>query len=158
MEIAWNLVSEDLNSTQDLIFSTTQKHVRDRFRLLVDKHKKQKTKMREEEASSGLQFVETELDNILRNINDEMKVYLEKYEMFTKEKQTEKLEELKWQKKYDTKQWKVSAKTNKRRNTSPEEKYFKFKRNNGSKTLCYLQARCEQDYALKEEETNNNNT
>ena len=31
---AWNLVSEDLNSTQDLIFSTTQKYVHDRFRLL----------------------------------------------------------------------------------------------------------------------------
>ena len=45
------------------------------------------------------------------------------------------------------------SETNKRRNTSPEEKYFKFKRNNGSETLCYLQARFEKDYALKEEET-----
>ena len=146
---SWNLVSEDLNSTQDLIFSTTQKSVRDRFRLLVDKHKK---KMRDEEASSGLQFEETELDNLLQNINDEMKVYLEKYETLTKEKQTEKQQELQKAEEVRDKAMESFSETNKRRNTSPEENSFKFKRNNGSETLCYLKAHCEQNYVLKKEE------
>ena len=37
---AWSAVADDLNVIQEVLFFTNQKSVRDRFRLLIDKHKK----------------------------------------------------------------------------------------------------------------------
>ena len=37
---SWKMVSEDLNTITELNFSTTQKSVRDRYRLLIEKQKK----------------------------------------------------------------------------------------------------------------------
>ena len=48
---SWSLASQDLNLLLEIVFNTTQKPVRDRYRLLIDKNKK---KMREQEGSSFL--------------------------------------------------------------------------------------------------------
>ena len=56
------------------MFNTTQKSVRDRYRLLIDKHKK---KMREKEGSSGTVDNETELESLLQNIKEEAETALE---------------------------------------------------------------------------------
>ena len=145
---AWNLVSENANSNKDLTFMTSQKSVRDRFKLLCDKHKR---KMREEESSSGLHFEESELDNLLQNIIDEMKNFLETHENQTKEKLAEKKDELEKAEEVRQKALETFSETKKRKSTSPENSK-KFKRNSGSETLEFLRTRGEQEYSAKKEE------
>ena len=109
----WNLVSENANSNKDLTFMTSQK--------------------------SGLHFEESELDNLLQNIIDEMKILAEKKD------ELEKAEEV-HQKALET-----FSETKKRKGTSPENSK-KFKCNSGSETLEFLRTRGEQEYSAKKEE------
>ena len=66
----WTSLSDDLNSIalENLLFSTTQKSVRDRFKNIMNKYKK---KIRQQEASSGGVDENTELDNLIENIKGE---------------------------------------------------------------------------------------
>ena len=64
---AWTSVSEDLNAinmSANSPFVTTQKSVRDRYKYLLADFK---TRMRLQEASSGTNEEQTELDNLLEN-------------------------------------------------------------------------------------------
>ena len=81
---AWSMISDDLNIIQELSFNTTQKSVRDRYRLLLDKYNK---KNRQQLAASGSVETETELDQLLRNIKEESDTCLEEFEKISQEKQ-----------------------------------------------------------------------
>lgn len=83
---SWKTVSEDLNSITEVLFSTNQKSVRDRYRLLLDKHTK---KMRQEESSSGTTVEESELDKLLQNIQEESEVYIAHYQQENEKTQLE---------------------------------------------------------------------
>lgn len=65
---AWTSIAVDLGALEDITFNVTQKSVRDRYRLLVEKHK---GKMRSQEGESGSTTEETELDQLLQNITEE---------------------------------------------------------------------------------------
>ena len=80
---AWSLVSEHLNAIQHITFSTSQKSVRDRYRLLIEKHKK---KMREQESSSVTVDEETELDNLLQNVKEDADTANENHDKTSQEK------------------------------------------------------------------------
>ena len=62
---AWQFVADSLNQMEHPTFSISQRSVRDRFRVIIDKHKR---KMREEGAASGISSEETELDIALQDI------------------------------------------------------------------------------------------
>ena len=47
---AWSSIASDLGELQEVSFTVTQKSVRDRYRLLLEKHKR---KMRTQEGESG---------------------------------------------------------------------------------------------------------
>ena len=71
----WSPISMDINTVKKVKFTTSQKSVRDRYKLLLEKHKK---KMRRQIGESGSVAVETELDNLLPNIKDEAETFQEK--------------------------------------------------------------------------------
>ena len=79
---SWMMVSEDLNMIPELNFSTTQKSVRDRYHLLIEKHKK---KQCNEINSSGTVSEEKEID-ILPNIVEKAEVFLQQHQKATKNK------------------------------------------------------------------------
>ena len=148
---SWNLISENLNMITDIEnkFSTSQKSVRDRFKLLIDQHKK---KMREQENSSGQNFEETELDNLLQNIVDEMAVHTENIANETlekkrqKESDTEKATEIRQQALETLKE------TKKRKGEQCGSSSNVKRRNSGSETLQYLQSKSKEEMALRREE------
>ena len=83
---AWSTVAEDLNNIKEHNFVVTQKSVRDRFKLVMEKFSR---KMSQEIASSGTNIEETELDQLCEEIKGEMDVYTEKYEDIDRKKQKE---------------------------------------------------------------------
>ena len=84
---AWTSVAEDLNKvTEEVIFNVSQKAVRDRTKLLIDKFKR---RMREEEASSGTVQEQTELDVLLEEIKGETEEASEKCEAMNSRKKKE---------------------------------------------------------------------
>ena len=80
---AWKNIASDLCEVKEITFSVNQKSVRDRYRLLSEKHKK---KMRAQEGSSASNTDETELDQLLQNIMEESQEASENYEKDTKDK------------------------------------------------------------------------
>lgn len=80
---AWKNIASDLCEVKEITFNVNQKSVRDRYRLLLEKHKK---KMRAQEGSSGSNTDETELDQLLQNIVEESREASENYETDTKDK------------------------------------------------------------------------
>ncbi|CAB3991823.1 Hypothetical predicted protein [Paramuricea clavata] len=62
---AWTSIANELNAVQEIRFCVTQKAVRDRMKLLVERHKK---KTREEESASGISPEESEIDEALDTI------------------------------------------------------------------------------------------
>ena len=89
---AWKNIASDLCEVKEITFNVNQKSVRDRYRLLAEKHKK---KMRVQEGSSGSNTDETELDQLLQNIVEESEEASENYEKDTKEKQEKGLKDRK---------------------------------------------------------------
>ena len=65
-----------------------QKSVRDRYRLLTEKHNK---KMRAQEGASGSGAVETKLGQLLQNTMEESEEATENHDKETKEKQEKDL-------------------------------------------------------------------
>ena len=151
---AWSSVSEDLNSIQELTFTTSQKSVRDRYRLLLDKHVK---KIRRQEGESGSIEEETELDVLLQNIKDEAGVAQENYDKITQEKQEKLTAESQNAEEIRLKAMETLSDTNKRRASSSSSDFDdispkRTKRNNGTDTMVYLKARAEQEYELRQRE------
>ena len=64
---AWTSVAVDLGALEDITFNVTQKSVRDRYRLLVEKHKR---KMRSQEGESGSNTEETKLDQLIKKTRE----------------------------------------------------------------------------------------
>ena len=89
---AWTNIASDLCEVKEVTFNVNQKSVRDRYRLLLDKHKK---KMRAQEGSSGSSVDETELDQLLQNIMEESEEASENYDKDAKEKQEKVLKDRK---------------------------------------------------------------
>ena len=89
---AWTNIASDLCEVKEVTFNVNQKSVRDRYRLLLDKHKK---KMRAQEGSSGSSVDETELDQLLQNIMEESEEASENYDKDAKEKQEKGLKDRK---------------------------------------------------------------
>ena len=81
---AWTMIANDLNSVREVKFQVTQKSVRDRCKLLIDKFKRQ---MREEEGASGIVVEPKEIDTLLREIKEESDVAAENYTEMNKQKQ-----------------------------------------------------------------------
>lgn len=73
----------DLCEVKEITFNVNQEFVRDRYRLLLEKHKK---KMKAQEGSSGSNTDETELDQLLQIIVEESREASENYETDTKDK------------------------------------------------------------------------
>ena len=59
---AWTSIANELNAVQEIRFCVTQKAVRDRMKLLVERHKK---KTRDEESASGISPEQSEIDEAL---------------------------------------------------------------------------------------------
>ena len=83
---AWSSVLDDLNAINlsGSSFSTTQKSVRDIHKLLLDKFKKN---VRQQEASSGTNEEQTELDKLLEYIKEEVEVHVQDHSKNTLEKE-----------------------------------------------------------------------
>ena len=86
----WTNIASDLCEVKEVTFNVNQKSVRDRYRLLLDKHKK---KMRAQEGSNGSSVDETKLDQLLQNIMDESEEASENYDKDAKEKQEKGLKD-----------------------------------------------------------------
>ena len=78
----------DLNTVKEVKFTTSQKSVRDRYKLLLEKHNK---KMRMQIGESGSVAVETELDNLLSNIKEEAETFQEEIDKATQELHAKKI-------------------------------------------------------------------
>ena len=114
----------------------------------VDKHKK---KMRNEEAASGVDCEESELDNILQNLKEETEETAETYNKQTcgknQQEQAEKTsaEEVR-------KQAMESLSETKKRKSLGMEEGTKPKRNTGSDTMVYLKQCAEQENDIRQQE------
>ena len=149
---AWSMVSDDLNAMQDPVFTTSQKSVRDRHRLLITKYKQ---KMRAQENPSGITDEETELDNLLENIKEEADIASETHDAQSKQKQEQLENDAKNAEDVRQKAMESFSETKKRKElgledlTSPKKRE---KRNNGSETLCYLREKYATEQELRKEE------
>lgn len=81
---AWTSVAYELNAIQEIRFAVTQKAVRDRLKLLIERFKR---KMREEETASGVCPEESQLDQALYNILEIMEEAEQQYDKGAHEKQ-----------------------------------------------------------------------
>ena len=145
---AWSTVEEDLNNIKEHNFVVTQKSVRERFKLVMEKSSR---KMSQEIASSGTNIEETELDQLCEEIKGEMDVYTEKYEDIDRKKQKEIENGQKNAQEVRTKAMESLSETRKRKEQEGVDKEVK-KRNTGSETMVYLKERTEKEMALKKEQ------
>ena len=147
---AWTSVSDDLNAINlsGSSFSTTQKSVRDRHKLLLDKFKKM---VRQQEGSSGTNEEQTELDNLLENIKEEVEVAVQNHAKNTLVKEqslqndSEKAQDIR------QKAMESLSESRKRKGIDSEQSH-KSKRNTGSETMSYLINRSEKDFELRKQE------
>ena len=86
---SWKMVSEDLNTITELSFSTTQKSVRDRYCLLIEKHKNNAMKL----IHQSLFLKKKKLDILLQNIVEETKVFLQQHQSESNRKQKQMTED-----------------------------------------------------------------
>ena len=144
---AWTSVSDDLNCITDVcLFSTTQKSVRDRYRLLLEKYKK---KMRQQEASSGSNDEPTELDNLLENIKEEVDVSVSIHTKISNEKEQGKQKDSDDAQEIRQNAMETLSESRKRKGTDQGPR---TKRNSGSETMNYLMKRSERDFELRQKE------
>ena len=147
---AWTSVAEDLNKVTEVSFNVSQKAVRDRTKLLIDKFKR---KMREEEASSGTVQEQTELDILLEEVKCETDEASEKYEAVGSSKKKE-------QEKYKADAESIRniamenlTDTRKRKSLDGDSPTSSSKkRNHGSETMAFLMAKLDSDKELRNKE------
>lgn len=147
---AWTSIANDLCAVEELCFTVNQKSVRDRYRLLIDKHKK---KMRAQESESGSTTDETELDQLLQNILEETEEALSTYDKETKEKQDKELLDRKRAEEVRQKALESLGQTQKRHVEENDDCQRKKRpRKNGNETMMYLQNKAEREFDLRKEE------
>ena len=147
----WTVIAENLNSTSEVSFNTSQKSVRDRYRLLLDKHVK---KMHKQEMESGSNEEETELDILLESIKEEAAVAQESHKEMTAEKQKNITDEIKKAEDVRLTAMESWKDTKKRRSSSSDDDLSapRPKRNTGTETMAYLKGRAEQEFELRQQE------
>ena len=88
---AWTNIASDLCAVKEITFNViSHKSVRDRYRLLIQKHKK---KMRAQKGASSSSAVETKLGQLLQNTMEEYEEATENHDKEMKEKQEENLKQ-----------------------------------------------------------------
>ncbi|CAB3999713.1 nucleoporin GLE1-like [Paramuricea clavata] len=147
---AWTTIANELNAVQEIRFCVTQKAVRDRMKLLVERHKK---KTREEESPSGISPEQSDiyeaLDTIIELIDDaEQHFEKDPYEKQQKiENNRKQAEELR------VKAMESYGESRKRQLESGEsEPKPRRKRATGGETLVYLQEKSEKEFELRKAE------
>ena len=83
----WNEIANNLNAMTEIRFKINKRSVRDRLTLIQGKYK---AKMRQEEAASGVECEETELDQALGEISEKEKMAEELKELSSDKKKAEK--------------------------------------------------------------------
>ena len=152
---AWTCISSELNNIAEVKFNTSQKSVRDRYKLLLDKHNK---KMRAQLGASGSNEVPTELDDILENIKGEAETFIHGFEkaaeeMSAKKKaDTENAEEIRQKAMEGLKRKRSTGSSSSTSSPIDDESPKRCKRNNGSETLIYLRSKAEQEFKLRQDE------
>lgn len=148
---AWTSIANDLCAVEEISFTVNQKSVRDRYRLLLDKHKK---KMRAQESESGSTTDETELDKLLENILEETEEALSSHDKETKEKQGKELLDRKKAEEVRQKALESLGQTQKRHGEEKDDCLTSKKkpRKSGTETMMYLQTKAEKEFELRKEE------
>ena len=147
---AWTSIANDLCAVEEISFTVNQKSVRDRHRLLLDKHKK---KIRAQESESGSTTDETELDQLLQNILEETEEALGSYDKETKEKQDKELLDRKNAEEVRQKALESLGQTQKRHVEEKDDCQIKKKpQTSGTETMIYLQNKAEREFDLRKEE------
>ena len=148
---AWTSIANDLCTVEEISFTVNQKAVRDRYRLLLDKHKK---KMRAQESESGSTTDETELDKLLENILEETEEALSSHDKETKEKQGKELLDRKKAEEVRQKALESLGQTQKRHGEEKDDCLTSKKkpRKSGTETMMYLQTKAEKEFELRKEE------
>ena len=148
---AWTDIASDLCAVKEITFNVNQKSVRDRYRLLIEKHKK---KMRAQEGVSGSSAVETELDQLLQNIMEESQEASENYDKQTKEKQEKDLKQRKDAEEVRQRALESLAQTEKRHADEGSQLSSSRTRpkKSGSETMLYLESKAEKEFDLRKEE------
>ena len=144
----WTTIVEDLNNISEIDFNVTQKAVRDRYRNLLEKHKR---KMRKEEGASGSNDKDTELDNLLQDIKEESDEADSTYDKQTKEKLKNMETDKNNAEDVRQKAMESLAETKKRKQID-DSSSCSSKRNNGSETMLYLKVRAEQETNFRQQD------
>ena len=141
---AWSSVSDDLN---DINLSGSSIST-DRHKLVLDKFKKN---VRQQEGSSGTNEEQTELDNLLEYIKEEVEVHVQDHSKNTLEKEQSLQSDAEKAQDIRQKVMESLSESRKRKGIDSEQSH-KSKRNTGSKTMSYLINRSEKDFELCKQE------
>ena len=144
---AWTTIANDLNAVQEIRFSVTQKAVRDRLKLLVERFKR---KDNEERQASGISPDESELDEALYTIIELMDDAEQQFDKENHEKQQKIENDQKQAEELRVKAMETFGESRKR--SEGGEAKSRKKRNTGGETLQYLQRKSEQEYELRKAE------
>lgn len=146
---AWTSVACELNKIQEIRFAVSQKAVRDRLKLLIERFKR---KMREEETASGICPEESELDQALYSILEIMEEAEQQYDKSANEKQKQ-VDDRKNAEEFRSRAMETFAESKKREseNEGSQPKPRK-KRASGGETLVYLQEKAEKEFEIRKAE------
>ena len=144
---AWTTIANELNALQEVRFSVSQKAVRDRLKLLVERFKR---KNREEEQASGISPDESELDGSLYTIIELMDEAEQQFNKDSHEKQKKIENDRKQAEELRVKAMETFGESRKR--SEGGESKPRKKRATGGETLQYLQKKSEQEFELRKAE------
>lgn len=145
---AWTSIANELNAIQEIRFSVTQKAVRDRLKLLVERFKR---KLREEVSASGISPDESELDEALNTIIELMDEAEQQFDKDSHEKQKKMEKDRKQAEEIRFQAMETFGESKKRVSEGSEPKQRK-KRATGGETLQYLQQKSENEFELRKAE------
>ena len=140
----WSQLAEKLNEVSSCKFIVTQKSLRDRLKLLTQKHKQ---KMRSEERASGIDPEMTEIDVMLEEICEKEEVAEEEDETKKKKAKAEKESAEKMR----LKAMEKLSESQKRKDSNEEARPKKSRKSIGD-AVSYLQEKSKQEIALRKEE------
>ena len=140
----WSQLAEKLNEVSSCKFIVTQKSLRDRLKLLTQKHKQ---KMRSEERASGIDPEMTEIDVMLEEICEKEEVAEEEDETKKKKAKAEKESAEKMR----LKAMEKLSESQKRKDSNEEAQPKKSRKSIGD-AVSYLQEKSKQEIAFRKEQ------
>ena len=140
----WAQLAEKLNEVSSCKFIVAQKSLRDRLKLLMQKHKQ---KIRSEERASGIDPEMTEIDTMLEEICEKEEVAEEEDETKKKKAKAEKESAEKMR----LKAMEKLSESQKRKDSNKEARPKKSRKSVGD-AVSYLREKSEQEIALRKEE------